>query len=222
MPTTIKDADGKDVEVFTAEEVKAQETAALAKYQEEHPDQSEALKAAETAKATAEKSLADAIAAGGDDKDENIKGLRTAVAAANSNTEKVKTEMTAEIDKLRTAPTTEYKDELLGVAARGDKTVREKIEIRYKELSGMPESTKAEVRARMENAVKLATDSYRPGMFDGGAGSMGARGNGGIPRAGGEGPHPNENSAAIAGALGITTEQATKYAPKPGQPGYQG
>ncbi len=221
MPTTIKDADGKDLEVFTAEEVKAQNDAALAAYQQEHPDQSAALQAAEEAKVAAEKALADAAAAGGDTKDENIKGLRTALATANANIEKVKTDALAAIESVKNAPTEEYRAELLANVARGDKTVQEKIEIRYKELSGMPSNTKAEVRARMEAATKLAVDNYTPGMLDGGVTGMGARGNGGMPRAGGNEVHPNENAAAIASALGITEEQAKAHAPKPGQPGYQ-
>lgn len=219
MPTTIKDADGKDLEVFTAEEVKAQETAALAKYQQEHPDQSAAITAAETAKAAAEKALADAIAAGGDTKDENIKALRTALAASNTTVETVKKEMGAEIAALRTAPTQEYRTELLLTAANGDPTLKEKIDIRYKELSGMPETTKAEVRSRMEAAMKLAVDNYRPGMLDGATG-MGVRGIGGIPR-GGDQPKETENGAAIRNVLGINDEVAKKYAPKEGQPGYQ-
>lgn len=216
----MKDADGKDIEVFTAEESKAQADAALAKYQEEHPDQSAAITEANDAKAAAEKALADALAAGGDTKDENIKALRTKVQAAEDRAAKIETDTKAEIEALRTAPTLEYRGELLGIAARGDAVLKEKIDIRYKELSGMPEGTKADVRLRMEAALKLAVDNYRPGMLDGGATSMGGRGNGGMPQAGNE-VHATENSAAIASALGISDETAKKYAPQPGQPGYQ-
>lgn len=219
MPTTIKDADGKDIEVFTREEVATQEAAALAKYQQEHPDQSAELQAANEAKAAAEKALTDAVAAGGDTKDENIKALRTSVAAANATAEKIRTDSLAAIEALKNAPTEEYKGELIGIAARGDVTLKEKIEIRYNELAGMPSGTKAEVRARTEAALKLAVDNYVPGMLDGATG-MGARGNGGMPRSGDQ-SNVSDNAKAIQSELGITEEQATKYAPKPGQPGYQ-
>lgn len=220
MPTTIKDADGvTDIEVFTAEEVKAQNEAALAKYQQEHPDQSADLQAAVEAKVAAEKALTDATAAGGDTKDENIKSLRTAVAAANANAEKIRTDSLAAIEALKNAPTEEYRSELVTVASRGDATLKEKIEIRYKELAGMPSSTKAEVRTRMDAALRLAVDNYVPGMLDGGSG-MSNRGSGGMPQ-GGPNKNVSENAKAIQSELGITAEQAEKYAPKPGQPGYQ-
>lgn len=222
MPTTIKDADGNDLEVFTADEVKAQNEAALTKYQEEHPDQSSAIQAANDAKAAAEKALADAVAAGGGDtKDENIKALRVGLKAAEDKAIQVETKALAEIAALRNAPTQEYRGELLGTVAQGDAVLKEKIEIKYASLAGMPETTKAEVRARMEEALKLAIDNYRPGMFDGGVSGMGVRGNGGMPQTGDK-VHVTENGAAIAAALGITNEQAIKFAPKPGQPGYQG
>lgn len=217
----MKDADGKDIEVFTAEEVKAQNDAALAEYQKEHPDQSADIKTANDAKVAAETALAAALAAGGEDtKDENIKNLRVAVATANTKADAIQKEALDAISALKNAPTQEYKSELVEAVARGDKTLKEKIDIRYAELSGMPEGNKAEVRLRMEAAVKLAVDNYRPGMLDGATG-MGTRGSGGMPRPGGTEAHPNENAAAIANALGISDETAKKYAPLPGQPGYQ-
>lgn len=219
MPTTIQDADGKDIEVFTAEESKAQADAALAKYQQEHPDQSAELQSANDAKAAAEKALADAVAAGGDTKDENIKALRTGLKAAEEKADKIASDALTAIEALKNAPTEEYRGELIATASRGDATLKEKLEIRYKELSGMPSGTKAEVRSRMEAALKLAVDNYVPGMLDGGTG-MGARGTGGMPRSGDQ-ANVSENSKAIQSELGITAEQATKYAPKPGQPGYQ-
>jgi hypothetical protein len=219
MAQMIKDADGKEIEVFTAEEVAAREAAALELYQKDHPDQSAALAAAETAKAAAEKSLADALAAGGDTKDENIKNLRIAVKTANDNTEKVKTEMTAAIDALKAAPTKEYESELVARLGGTDKDLKEKIEIRYKELAGMPSGTKAEVRARMEAAYQLAAGKPAATILDGGVTSAGSRGDGGMPQAG---TQENDNSKAMRNVLGISDEAAKKFAPKPGQPGYQG
>jgi hypothetical protein len=218
MAQMIKDADGKEIEVFTAAEVEAQKTAALADYQKEHPDQTAALAELEAAKTTAEKALADAIAAGGDTKDENIKALRAAVKAANDNTDKVKSEMTTAIEALKSAPTKEYEADLVTRLGGTDKELKEKIEIRYKELAGMPSGTKAEVRARMEAAYQLAAGKPAAAILDGGITSAGPRGDGGMPTATGQ---ENDNSKAIRKELGITDEQAKKYAPQPGQPGYQ-
>ena len=47
--TMMKDADGKEIEVFTPEEVKAREAIAIEQYQKDHPDQTVALETAKTA-----------------------------------------------------------------------------------------------------------------------------------------------------------------------------
>lgn len=217
----MKDADGKDIQVFTEAEVKAQQDKALSDYQAAHPDQSAALATAQAEAATAKAALEAATAGGGGDKDQNFAALRAAVKTAEDKAEKVRTDSLAAIEALKAVPTQEYKTDLLDNASKNDKTLREKIEIQYNALAGMPASTKAEVKARMEAAYRLAADKPMPGMFDNGAGGMGNRGNGGMPRPGETANSENDNSKAIRGQLGITDEQATKYAPKPGQPGYQ-
>lgn len=215
---TMKDAGGNDVEVFTEAEVAAREAAALETYKKEHPDQSEALTEAQTALEKAKTDLVAATAAGGNDKDQNFAALRLAVKAAEDKAEKVRTDALSEIEKVKNAPTIEYKTELFETLSKGDKTLKEKIDINYKNLAGMPEGTKAEVRARMEHAYKLSTNDTMPTVFDGGTGA-GNRGNGGMPQAG-DGPKETENGKEQRLALSITDEQAKKYAPKPGQPGY--
>lgn len=219
MAQTIKDANGNEIEVFTADEVKAQNEAALEQYQKDHPDQSAAIQSANEAKVAAERALAEAIAAGGNDKDQNFAALRAAVKSAEDKAEKARTDALSEIEKIKNAPTVEYRGELFDQLSVGDKVVKEKIQIHYNNLAGMPEGTKAEVRARMEAAYKLAVDKPAPGMFDNGVAGAGARGQGGMGHtvAGQEG----DNAKAIRGVLGISDEHATKYAPKPGQPGYQ-
>lgn len=219
MPQTIKDADGKDVQVFTEAEVKTNEARALAEYQAANPDKSAALATAQAEAKEAKDALAAATAAGGSDKDQNFAALRVSVKAAEDKAEKIRVDALAAIEALKTAPTVEYKTELLDRAGGKDKVLRDKVEIKYAALSGMPESTKAEVKARMEEAYKLAVDKPVPGMFDGGAGGMGHRGTGGMPQ--NDTNKETDNSKAIRGQMGITDEQATKYAPKPGQPGYQ-
>lgn len=221
MPQTIKDAGGNDISVFTEAEVKEQETAALAKYQAEHPDQSAALSTAQEEAKAAKDALAAATAAGGDDKDKNFGALRASVKAAEDKAEKIRVDSLAAIEAMKNAPTVEFQTELLDRASGTDKTLREKIDLNYKALSGMPSSNKAEVKLRMEAAYKLSVDKPVPGMFDGGAGRMGDRGNGGMPQAGDQNKE-TDNAKLIRGQLGITDEAAAKFAPKPGQPGYQG
>lgn len=216
MPT-IKDADGKDIEVFTADEVKKQTDDAIAVYAKDHPDQSAVLSKAQTDLKAATDALATATAGGGDDKDKNFGALRAAVKAAEDNAVKIKTEMTTEIEKIRNAPNEEFQSDLLARLSGGNKETKEKIEIRYKELSGMPATNKAEVRARMDAAFKLATDQDSRTILDGRIGA-GARGDGGMPVST---TQENDNSRAIRGALGISDDQAKKFAPRPGQPGYQ-
>lgn len=212
--------DGKEVEVFTAEEVTARETAALEAYQKEHPDQTAALTTAQAEATQAKAALEAATAAGGDDKDKNFGALRAALKVAEDKAAAATATVQAEIEKVRNAPTEEYRVELVDVLSNKDATLKEKIEIRYRELAGMPSSTKAEVRARMEAAYKLAADRPVPGLLDGNVGGMGDRGNGGLPNSNNNGQE-NDNSKAIRGVLGISDEAATKYAPKPGQPGYR-
>lgn len=219
MAQTIKDADGKDIQVFTADEVKAQSDAAIAEYTKAHPDQSAALTDATTKLADATKQLEAAKLAGGDDKDENIRNLRSALKIANDNIEKVKVDVMKEVESAKNAPTVEYKTDVLDQLSGKDATLKEKISIKYAALSGMPEGTKAEVKARMEEAYKLAADKPVPGILDGGTG-MGNRGTGGMP-SGNANDRVSDNSKMIGKELGITDEQAAKYAPKPGQPGYQ-
>lgn len=213
----MKDADGKDIEVFTAEEVKAQQEQALEDYKKEHPDKSVELAAAETARTDAEKKLADALAAGGDTKDENIRALRTAVQTANTAAEDAKKTALAAVAAAQNIPTQEYKSTLLETVTRSDKTLGEKVDIAYKALQGMPEGSKQEVRARMEAALRIASDTITPNIFDGGTTSMGNRGVGGMAQ---NGIDENDNSKAIRSVLGITDEQAKKYSPQVGQPGY--
>lgn len=209
--------DGQQVEVFTAAEVAAAEAKALETYQTEHPDQSGALTTAQTELAAAKTAL-EAATAGGD-KDQNFAALRAAVKAAETTTETVKKEMMAEIEAAKNAPTLEYREETMTLLARGDKELKEKIEIRYKELAGMPEGNKKEVRARMEAAFQLAAGRSAATILDGGITSAGPRGQGGMPITV---DNESDNSKAQRSVMGITDDVAKKYAPKPGQPGYTG
>lgn len=214
----MKDKDGNDVEAFTVDEVAAREAKALEDYQKEHPDQSQALADAQAAAKKAQDDLAAATAAGGNDKDKNFAALRQSVKEANDNAEKVRTDSLAAIEAIKNAPTQEFKVELIDQLSGKDKELKEKIELKYKALSGMPETNKVEVRARMNEAFQLATGRTTATVFDGGFGSASHRGSGGMPEAG---TTENDNSKAQRAVLGINDEQAKKYAPKEGQPGYQ-
>lgn len=214
----MKDKDGNDVEAFTEDEVKAREALALEQYQKDHPDQTEALTKSQTDLKTAQDALKAAEDAGGSDKDKNFAALRKQVADATAATETVRKEALAAIETAKNVPTQEYKTEIEDLLSGKDKELKEKIQIRYKELAGMPEGNKKEVRARMEAAFQLAAGRTAATILDGGVTSAAARGAGGLPEAGGT---ESENSRAQRIALGITDEQAKKFAPKEGQPGYQ-
>lgn len=217
---TIKDNDGKEIEVFTAEEVEAQKASALEAYQKEHPDQGAALTETQSKLDAATKALEAATAVGGDDKDKNFAALRGAVKAAEIAAEKARTDALAAIDQIKNAPNQEHKTDLLDLLSAKDAKLKEKIEIHYKNLSGMPEGSRAEVRARMEAAFKLAADQDASTILDGATG-MGNRGTGGMPQNGDQSKE-SDNGKLQRGVLGIPDDVAAKYAPKPGQPGYRG
>lgn len=214
----MKDKDGNDVEAFTEEEVKAREAAALELYQKEHPDQTADLTKAQADLKVAQDTLKAAEEAGGDDKNKNFAALRKQVTDATAAMEQVKKDSLAAIEAAKNIPTQEYKTELEDLLGGKDKELKEKIQIRYKELSGMPEGNKKEVRARMEAAFQLAAGRTAATILDGGVASAAARGSGGLPEAGGT---ESENSRAQRSVLGISDADAKKFAPKEGQPGYQ-
>lgn len=216
---TMKDpTTGQDIEVFTAAEVEAQKATALETYQKEHPDQSATLTETTAALEKAKADLTTATSGAGDDKDKNFGALRLAVKTAEEKADKAAADAMVEIEKIKNAPTEEYKGELVDRLAGKDATLKEKIEIHYKNLAGMPATNKNEVRARMEAAFKLAADQDAASILDGATG-MGNRGNGGIPR-NGDGPIESENGKVQRSVLGISDDVAKKYAPKIGQPGY--
>lgn len=205
----MKDADGNDVEVFTAAEVEQQKKDALDTYQKEHPDQAPAIAQLQTDLEKAKTDLASAQAGAGD-KD------GTLAAVVKTLTEKIDKTSALALEA-RNAPTQEFKSELITLAAKADPTLKEKLEIAYRALSGMPEGTKEEVRARMEFALRGVSDSVAPSVFDGGVGHMGNRGSGGLSTGGVD---ESDNSKIMRNVLGITDDQAKKYAPAVGQPGY--
>lgn len=196
------DADGKEVEAFTADELEAKKTEALEEYKAANPD-----KSSELAKLQDDlKKATDALAVSGGDEGqkrrlkEEKEAAETALTTGLANLKK-------EFDDYKGSVVGGVKETILSKLTGGDKDLRAKIEFKANSLTGYPETPEG-IAAKLQDAYTLATGNKpTPSMMDGMA-SGGAKGDGGAgPKSSGE----TENSKAIGTALGVNPESVKKY-----------
>ncbi len=172
MPQVIEDNDGKEVEVYTAAELTEQREAAVATAKEEAKKEADvAIKAKEEEIEKMKKVSAE--------KTENFKKYNELTdeqkAAYDANTTELmkrNDKTTAELEEMKTKfaekETNErnYTKNSVLKNFHGDKEdVKKTIEEKYAILSGMPETTPDEIKARATEAAKLAgisIDSVNP------------------------------------------------------------
>lgn len=193
MPMTVKNEDGTETEAYTAEELKAAETAA-----------------ADVVKTEAQKQLIE--------KETEIKKLQekdTNFSKFKTETEKEKEAREAEIKKLqgdvdglRGTMVGNFKGELLKQYAGTDVDLAKKIEDEYKTFAGEA-TTNEEIAARMEKAAKLL--GVEPAHSVTGA-AFSALGNRGID-VGKENVIPDDVKE-VGAKMGISEEDYKKYGPK--------
>lgn len=158
MSQIITDADGNEVEVFTAEELQAQKDAAIDEFKKANPDKSDELK---KAMEDLEKFK---------DKDLNFASLRKQKEDAEKKVEDILKgvdEKVATVKKevLEGVMKDHYQDTLRALVG-DDKELLDKVELQYKRL-GDPASSKGEVTKKLSDAFLLATGSSKPGVDSG-------------------------------------------------------
>lgn len=196
------DAEGKEVEAFTADELEAKKKEALDVYIAANPDKSTEISVLQEKLRVAEEA---SKAGGGDDaQKKRLKDEKEAITK----------ELNEKIDKIG-KEFNDYKEGIVGGArtkllaslSGGDKDLQAKIELKANNLTGYPQTPEGESQ-KLQDAYTLATgNKATPSMLDGVTGA-GARGDGGgAPKATGE----TENSKAIGTALGVSPESSKKY-----------
>lgn len=223
----IKDGEGKEIEVFTGEEVEAKvkeaetkaSTDAVEAYKKDHPDQSEAIEGLKTqlteaqqAVKAAEEKLEAAQSGGGDDddKDGQVKRLETEVQDAKKKLTEATDALTRKVDGIQETAIGDIKSDALKALTGDDEELRKKVLFHYDRFAEKPTS-KEKIVAQMAEAYTLATGNKpTPGMLDGRS-SAGGKGDG--PDR--QGPdNETDNSKEIRKALGVTDEQRKKYLEK--------
>ena len=173
MPQTIIDENGKETEVFTAEELEAQKQEAISKYKEENPDLSFEMSQLQDELKAKEEELK-----GLKDKDLNFSAMRNKVAGKEKEIEDLKKSIDDKVNAVKrevldTVMKDHYNsviDELCG----GDKELKEKVELQYKRLGDVA-GTKVEIAKKLSDAFVLASGNIN--SFDRSAFSTGGVGN---------------------------------------------
>jgi len=234
MSTFIKNPDGSQTEVFTAEEVeakakeaadaatrtatdaatKAAEEAAekrIEEFKKSNPDQTEELDKLKDQLAEANAKLE---AAGGKEDEEDgesgqVKRLREERDEARRALDEKMGDFEKGLESVKSARTGDIKTELLNKFAGDDKELREKIEVHFDSFVG-DAITREEIQQRMENAVLLATGKpASPGVLDNIASSSSKGEDTGTQKT----HEPTENEKAIGTVLGVSEEDRKKYGP---------
>lgn len=222
----IKNEQGEEVEVFTADEVSEKITSsvteALNKYKEENPGSGEEITAIKTQVETLQTKLTDAEAllkAAENDpaKKAQVNRLREERDKAKSDFDSVvqKTEETInqKFDALTADLTSEYKGDILKSLSKGDSDLSKKIEFEFDRYRP-GENSRVAIKERLERAYILATgEAVAPGMFDNGVASGGSGAGAGAAN-GKEVGKPSDNALALAKQLGIKPEEVEKHLQK--------
>lgn len=181
MSQKVVDDEGKEIEVFTAEEMQEQLAIREASLKVEHDKiiadkdahQAEKLKEFEKAKAGAKGAETDA------------KGAEANALAKTEEATKIANEAKTAIETARTNELAAKKNFWIQGAVAGDPELTKRILEKYDLLSGMPSATDAEIMSRVQESVKLAGINTVVGVGGGNSFSGGfSFGSGGVPPAG--------------------------------------
>lgn len=154
MPEKIE-KDGKEIEVFTAQEVQDQKDAALDEFKKANPDKSEEITKLQTDLKNKEDELK-----GLKEKDFNFGTLRKEKAELetkiNALTGEVDSKITKAKNEILEGVLRDSYTENLNKLSGGDKDLQAKIELQYKRL-GDSAATKEEIAKKLTDAFVLAT-----------------------------------------------------------------
>ncbi len=155
MSQTIKDAEGNDVEVFTADEIEAQKEAAIEQYKIDNPDKTDEISDLQTKLQEAEEKLTKA-----NDSDKNFAALRKSKDEAEKKLEDFTKEIDGKISKVKMevleGVMQDHKNDTMKVLSGGDPELEKKIEYHYKRLGDVA-GTKEEITNKLKDAYVLAT-----------------------------------------------------------------
>lgn len=230
----IKDETGKEVEVFTQEDLDKkldeQKTSladehkksldeatkkAIDEYKEKNPDKTEELSKLQKDLDDANKKLEDA--GGGDEEDNNdseqVKRLRKERDDAKKELDDFKTDVQKQIDDIKSGSFNDIKTNALNRLAGDDKELREKIELEFDNY--MPDKkSKSEVVDRMAKAYQLATgDAPKPNFMDLVSGGGSERGSSETSKETSK-DQATENEKEIGNKLGVSEKDREKYRDK--------
>ena len=209
----IKQADGTDLEVFTAADLAertaaaatAASTKALEDYTKAHPDQGSVVSDLQVKLKEAQDAL---DAAGGDDGQKAR--LRRERDEANSALKAVRDEFMGKINAIESGNVNAHRDELLNRLTGGKKDLNEKVLFEFDRYNPS-DTTREGIALRLQKAFELATGNRaNPNVMDS-AGHAGARGQFNPAPANKE---VSENAKKIGALFGITDEARERLAKK--------
>lgn len=200
------DADGKEVEAFTPEELEVKKKEALDEYLKEHPDQSAEMQTAKTALEEAQKKLKDLEGSGNDEQKKRLIAERDeAEKKLKETTEGLVTEM----KNLKDSFFGSAKEKIIKKLAGDDVELRKKIELEYDGFAGEAKN-ETEIQERLTKAYTIVNGTAPAPNFMEGMGHAGKRG---VDQNHNSAQPESENSKNMRKALGISDEQVKKYGP---------
>jgi len=205
MPTKLFDSEGKEVEAFTEEEIKAKQQEAIDEHLKKNPDKSAEVTKLETAVADLTKKLEE----GGMNEGQKER-LKKAKEEAESKLDETVKNLTKEISDLKETFTGGIKNKVLDALSKKDPDLKAKLELKFNSLmkTGDYKNDEAGITQAMAEAATIITGSKpAPGFLDN-VSAAGARGDeqknkGDVPE--------TENSKAMRSVLGIKDADAAKY-----------
>ena len=162
MPQTIKDSEGNEVEVFSAEELEAQKQEAIDAFKVEYPDKTEELAELQEKLKETEEELTKAKG-----KDQNFGTLRKAKEDAEKKVEDILKGVDEKINTVKKevleGVMQNHKNKTLEALVGEDAELKKKVELEYGRLSDVA-STEEQITKKLKDAFILATAKEPDGI----------------------------------------------------------
>lgn len=185
MPKTIKNEDGSEEEVYTADELKVQQDAAIEEFKKANPD-----KAGEIAQLQIDlKAAQEALASGGGPNGANFEILRRGVEKLEKELDKVRVEADQKVSSIRDGMSDTALETAVTALAGEDAELAKKVRFHFKEsLKNVKAETTEEFKNKIKNAYLLAAGAPAdPNLLSGSTYGSGGSGPGPTRPGGGGG-----------------------------------
>jgi DNA repair exonuclease SbcCD ATPase subunit len=204
MPTILKDADGNDIEVETADEVNAR----IESERQLAADEARATLEAEKEQALQEKE-AELLEAQEklkklEDKDYNFSKLRNKTEKDETELKKTLEKLSQDVSELKGLPVQQQKDSFVDTHIGSDQELKDKFEHYYTRL-GKDAKTNEERAAALKESLILAGGTQQGASFI--ARAIPTAGNPNIPT----GDEVSQEAKEFGAALGVSDEDRKKY-----------